>query len=177
MNLNRKQIIAKVAEIKKQEKELGVKINLNADSIYSGRQDAIWYGGTIGTIEYGDYSIDIEAVGEIVADLYINGEFIDRVSTDWNNGVFFEKFSEYIANDVELNEITLYEYVDEDVSRERGSKPVLFVNNNNWLEFCIIDPDGYRQDVGFMGEIIEENDVLEAFENIQFYLDIIEEYK
>jgi len=160
-----------------QEKELGVKIKLDITSIYEGRQDAIWYGGSIGTIEYDGYIVEIESVGEIVADLYIGGEYIENISTDWNNGVFFEKFSEYFNNDKELLKSVIYGDVTDEYTEEFGEKPVLFVQNNNWLEFNMTSKDGHSLHAGFIDNIIEDNDVLGAFEDIKFYLDLIKEYR
>lgn len=176
MNLSKNEIKEKYQEIMKQEKELGVKINLDITDIYEGRQDVLWYGGIIGDIRYEDYIIEIEVVGEVVADLYIGGEEVESISTDWNRGVFYEKFSDYFNTDVELYESILYEDTNDESIEEFNGNPVMFVMNNNWIEANIYK-DGSRVDTGFMGNIIDENDVLEAFEGIAEYIGMIKEYE
>lgn len=172
MNLNKIQIIDKIAELKKQEQVLDVEISLNENDIYDGRQDCMWYGGDIGYIRIDKYIVYISAYGDIRTWFYENGEEKVYVKDKSNNGRFYDELHTYIKNDDELNKISTSLIVDDELAKSKNK--ILFVEDNNWLEYNIFNVEkGEWLELALCDNILESDDVLEAFENIQFYIDVI----
>ena len=168
-NLSKEEILKKHEEIQKEARELGFDLTLDISDIKPYRQDAIWYGGNIGTLEYGNFLICIDVVGDVNATLLDeNDDEIASVYDKNNEGKFFEVMSPYIEDDERLFEYQGYT----DTLTNRN----LVFENNNWLEYRIIDKktDEYI-DLGLNGGIIDSNDVLEAFTDLDYYIHVLQE--
>lgn len=181
MNRNREQIEEKIAEIMKQEKELSVKINLDPEAILDNKQNVIFYGGFIGSIEIGKYLVEIRADGDVYVDLYRDGKWEKRIKDRANVGCFGRETEDFIHSDEEYEALASYDYVDEETLNEK--KNVLYVEDHNWLEvfFFIRDETGGYDEVCVGGDltgcVLDADDVLEGFDAIQSYIDMIQEYE
>lgn len=168
-NLNGEQVKKRVEELIAQYAEYGIQLHLDADYIYTDRQNEVWYGGEIASFEYQDrYSVYIEAIGDVEMSLYDeNGEYITRVKDRGNNGLFYDEMRFYIPDDETLER---YYGLDGETAR-------LIVVDSNWLEIQIYDHEeeiwfdldiildcdgvldiGYEKVLGLVEEAIEENE-------------------
>lgn len=168
--MNKEEIIKEVAKIKKQEKNLDIKISLDPNDLYPERLDCIWYGGFIGSISYKDYEISIHATGDVRARLYKNGKEIAFVKDRGENGRFYDEFNSFISSDKELYDAFTNNSSDKGICLE--------LDNNNWLEFRVynIKTASYL-DFAIFSNIIDTNNVLEAFNNIKDYIEMINDYE
>ena len=179
MNLNREEINKKVEELKKKAEEKGAVIILNPEYIYENRQDCYWYGGSIGQIKYRGVTVSISVRGDVVCTLYnMNQDEVERVKDKGNNGSFYDRMSSYIKNDEELDKYITNDYLTDELieeHKEAGNKYVLCMDNNNWLEFDVINDETneYIDELPIYN-IIDNDDVLDAFDNVEYYTDAID---
>lgn len=172
MNLNSEQIWDTVAEIKKQEKILGVKIDLAPDNIWVGKQNVNFYGGFIGAITLTDRDLylEINAVGDVIIDMYVNDEWESRFIDRTNGG----RFGKETVNLIETDE--QFESLQQSVPKGSGTKYV--VTKSNRLEITTFRGamDEYKTELGILVEkdsILGTKDVLEGFKDIKSMIDLI----
>lgn len=169
MNLSNSEITKKIEEIKTRAKSLNATVELDAKNIYENRQLCFWYGGNIGKIKYGKYTIFIDVRGEIIASLTTkDGEEITEAKDRHERGGFFKALHSYIKNDDELLQMSAIH------PQENHKDKELNFSNNNWIEFSIANEEG---DIitGSMDCVLDTEDVLEAFMDIEKYLEYIPE--
>lgn len=178
MNLNREQIMEKIQNIKKQEAELGVTIHLNPDDILDNKQLAMFYGGCIGSIDYGKYVISIIASGDIRANLYDDGCNVCYVKDRSNSASFAHETQYLIKDDAELKYLSVYCSPDDEIINTTSK--VLFIEDENWLETAVyvFNNDklfycGVSTGYGMCNNVLESNDVLKAFVGISGYIEAI----
>lgn len=183
MNRNREQIMDKIAEIMKQERTLGVKIDLEPERILDFKQNVIFYGGYLGSITIGkwsEYYVEICAVGEIYADLFRHGEWVRSFEDKSNSGYFSRATKDLIHSDEEYESMVHYE--GEDPLKEKQTALVL-PNDHHWLKASFYKRDdtwGYDEiDVAgsIGGFVFDTGDVLEAFDDVQSFIELIQEYE
>lgn len=118
------------------------------DFIDDDHRSHYWYGGECARIEYKGYVALIEAIGDVYAEYAPNGEYITHVKDKGNNGCFYSIIGYYIKSDKELYEAIRNEN--------------LIVDNNNWWECFLVDPQGnwhdlmWALDADYLDEAIEE---------------------
>lgn len=92
-------------------------------------RDVLWYGGVIAVVAYKGYAFSLEANGEINATLQdLNGDVICESQDKTASGGFYADMQKHIANDDEL--------------RELMAAGLLSLQNNNWLEIFVQQPNG-----------------------------------
>lgn len=106
-----------------------IKISLK-DTIRQCQYDSLWYGGLVATVQCGDLIVDVEALGDVCADLYERCDREERhleYIKDKNNvGEFGSAMQFYIQTDKELYELINAEH----------RHYYLDMLNNNWWE-CV----------------------------------------
>ena len=118
------------------------------DFIDNDHRSHYWYGGECARIEYKGYVALIKAIGDVYAEYAPNGEYETHVKDKNNNGCFYSIMGYYFKNDNELYE-----------ALNNGD---LIVDNNNWWECFIVDPQGnwhdlmWALDADYIDEAIEE---------------------
>ena len=169
MNLSMTEVQEKILQIKNEAKKLGAKVELDVNNIYDHRQLCFWYGGNIGKILYGDYTILIDVRGEVIASLSTkDGEEITEAKDRHERGGFFKALHSYIKNDDELLQMSTSHPQENHADKE------LHFSNNNWIEFAIESKeDGLIS--GSMDCVLNTEDVLEAFMDIEKILKFIPE--
>lgn len=107
-----------------------------------------WYGGECARIDYKGYTALIAAIGDVYAEYAPNGDYKTHIKDKNNAGVFYHEMSQYIKDDSEL-----YAAIESED---------LIIDNNNWWECSIIDPQGnwhdlmWCLDADYLDEAIEE---------------------
>lgn len=167
-NLNKEQILEKVTELKKVASQIGLTLDLDTNDIHEFRQDAIWYGGRIGGFQYGDYYISIDAIGDVRATLYNeNDEEITTMKDRNNAGDFYQEMKQYILDDEQLFQYLGYTDCD-------STKIYLSLEDNNWLEYNVYNTKTKQYvELPALSNILEGNDVLEAFEGLDDLIDYL----
>lgn len=152
---------AKIALLKKNAKKLGAEVKIDENIYDNDHLNCFWYGGYIGSVVYKDYMIDIEVLGEVrLTVLDEDGNEICEYVNKNNSGVNrFDEVYSVIKGDEHLKEL--------------NEKGLLYWGNNNWVEFFLRDKEG--EDTGMVFDVLDD-DILEAFEDIDDYIEIIEEY-
>ncbi len=152
---------AKIALLKQRAVALGAKVVIDEDIFDNDHLNCLWYGGYIGSIIYKDYMIDIEVHGEVRLDvLDEGGEAVCEYVNKNNSGVSkYEELYSVIKGDKHLEEL--------------NEKGLLYWSNNNWVEFFLRNSEG--EDSGKVFDILDD-DILEAFDGIEDYIEIIEEH-
>lgn len=93
-----------------------------------------WYGGTVATLKYNGYTVEVNALGDVEATLLDEaGNFVVDVKDRNNAGAFAEVMRPYIHNDEEL---------ESDICDER-----MLFSYNNWFEVFVTDPAGRFHDL------------------------------
>lgn len=167
--MKKEELLKAIEELKDQEEKLNVKINLDPDDIHPEKLDCIWYGGLIGSIVYKKFEISIHATGDVRATLFKNGKEEHYLKDYDNGGRFHSEFVTYLNDDDEL-----YAALNND--SDNGYS--LELRNNNWLEYRIFDMENQESfDFDLLTNIVDSNNVLEAFEDIEDYIEIIKNYE
>ncbi len=158
----RSKIRAKLAELEKEAESLGAELQVREDDfIDDDHLDCLWYGGQIGSIMYKGFEISIEVQGEVAlyGDMYDeelkNFTYINKRGNGAFNMAASDSLRTAFKNDTEL--------------RAALMENRLVVENNNWVEYFICTPDG----VWHGGDVIDCDNVLDAFEDISTWLDLL----
>lgn len=132
------------------------------DFIDNDHYSHYWYGGQCAKIEHNGYTASIEAIGDVHAEYAPNGEYKTHIKDKNNAGVFYHEMRSYLKDDEEL-----YKAIENED---------LIIDNNNWWECFIIDPQGnfhdlmWNLDADYLNEAIEE-----VKENLDRMIKYIEE--
>lgn len=132
------------------------------ETIEEGKNDSIWYGGTIADIYYKGYNFVVAAIGDVRADIYRilpdgNKELLDEVNDKNNSGEMNGCIESYIHNDEELYNALYY-----DIGPYR-----IELQNNNWFEGFYIKPDRTFVDLSW---VIEDDSPHEAIKSMLEYI-------
>ena len=150
-------LMARVEELSKKWEQLGGKLDMHTAAFIDDEHlDSLWFGGYIGTITYGNVTIDVKAVGDVRATLYRNGEEEKFVKDKSNNGIFAEKMVDLIDNDTELSCLL--------AEAGEGAPDRLELVDGNWFEY-FINVSG--EPIGDVDALC--CDALEAFEPEQVF--------
>ena len=129
-----------------------IKIDIIQD-VDANRQNSLWYGGTVATIEYKGYTFVLNAIGDVGATLLDkDGNVIADVSDKSNTGRFFEEMSDFIADDNTLS--ALCGGLD-------GT--TLEFQNNNWWEVFVDTPE---KDIPDYDWVCESADFFDALQEV-----------
>ena len=104
------------------------------------RYHSLWHGGEIGIIHYKGWRFSIYACGDVYADLYDakdGGRHLEYVKDKGNRGLFGDAMRRYFPSDRQLVKVLA----------NRHRRYCLELENNNWWECFVIDPDGGRHDM------------------------------
>lgn len=156
-------IKASLRRAKEEAAKLGVILHVDESEFIDNKHlDCFWYGGHIGLIEYNGWKAAIEVNG--VVSLYgeINGVEVDYKDKN-NSGAWGSDVCDVIKSDKML--------------RQALEKMSITFDSNNWVEWNLIAPDGVFHDMFLIDDNVLEDNVLEAFFNVQYYIDAIERYK
>ena len=142
----------------------GVPISMKveiSDFIDGNHRSHYWYGGECARIMFKGYTAEIRANGDVYAEYIIDGETKAYVKDKNNAGFFYNEMKQYLKDDA-----ALYRAINE------GS---LLIDNNNWWEAFIIDPEGKFHDLmwdldsSFIDEAVEE--VKTSFDEMIKYIE------
>ena len=161
--------------IKKAE-ELNIKLNLNRNIFTENKLNVLWFGGEIANFNYKDYTISIDAYGDVIADLYINHKLEASVKDENNNAEFWNEMNSYITDeDLDDDKISRFAYPNEGIIKSQ--EKVLFINSSNWLEFNV--QNNKTNEIWDLIDIniIEDNNVLESLKDLSGYIEFIENNK
>ena len=107
------------------------------------RQDSLWYGGDCVTVEYKGYRFIVSANGDVIGDLLkaqsdgSTPRNLEYVKDKGNKGEFGKMLRRYVDSDEHLSRILAYR--DDEYSIE--------LQNNNWWEVFVVDPQGQFHDL------------------------------
>jgi ABC-type cobalt transport system substrate-binding protein len=125
----------------------------------------LWYGGGVVDIKYKNYIFHIEAIGDVIGDLYSkNGdEWLCRFKDKRNGGCFCDFVRPYFNTDKELN------------SAKDGEHRLyrLQVDYNNWWECLVEDPQGKIHDLMWN---LDNDDLFDAIGEVLGILDEMIDY-
>lgn len=158
---SREKIHAKLAALEKEAEKYGAELQvMDDDFIDDDHLDCLWYGGHIGSIVYKGHEISIEVHGEVsiygdpgdeeLCDL----TYVNKQGTGAYNLAASDTLRTAFKNDAEL--------------RAALMENRLVVENNNWVEFFVLTPDGAWHD----GDVIDD-DVLDAFDDIGAWIQML----
>lgn len=158
------QFVDKIAKIFSPENTKGAKIKI-MDLIDQNHLNCLWYGKTVGYIEIDNWIVSIEANGDVRIQGKFEGEEFDIVDKNDGGRVYQE-----LGNKID------------DTALERligNPEPDNFIEfgNNNWFEFNVITPDGIFIDCFDYDNVLDSDNLLECFDNIDYYIDIINRVK
>lgn len=105
------------------------------DSLYEGKKDVLWYGGTVCNIMYKDFIFNIVANGDVRGTIYENGEELTTFKDKCNGGSFYHVLNSYlpeIKTDEQLYEILNSDLTEDEIKEKKLTAIVL--DNNNWWE-------------------------------------------
>jgi hypothetical protein len=159
--MNKEQIVKKVKELKKQGEQLGIEVILDSDTFYENRLNCKWYGGNIGKLIIGKYTIIIRAIGDVIVSLNdMNGNLICFSKDKNNEGLFYEEMSCCIKDDKQL--------------QENMDNDTLVCHNNNWVQYDILDTSTNEfLELPLLDNIIDDNNVLKAFEPLDGWFEVL----
>lgn len=129
-------------------------IHIDAD-VLPHQQAHYWYGGEMATIKFNGYIFCLEALGDVYARLYQRSDLnepLEHIGDKHNHGALGNTLRHYIETDAELEQLI------------EGTHPTytLELEDNNWWECFVIDPDGvwydlmWNLDSTLLSEAIEE---------------------
>lgn len=141
-----------------------LKLTVKTEKIHPLLYHSMWYGGELARIEYRNYTFILNAIGDVYTHLANvskdNNVFYDRddVKDKYNTGQFFDVMSEYVNSDNELNNLFYGKYIElktDDITMPECNVYglnvyELIVENNNWWEITIINPDGTERPEGII---------------------------
>lgn len=144
--------------------KLGVDIDLKpSDIIDAEHLNCLWYGGTIGSMCYKGYEIFIKVCGDV------NFSVLDENGSD----VLFAYKNKNNTGVMESDDV--FQFIDNDLELETLDNEGRIVwENNNWVEFFVFDPSGNVVELFGLDTVLEDN-VLEAFEDVGYYKELIDE--
>lgn len=128
-----------IACLKKCAKEHNAVLEVN-QKLTTKRYSSLWYGGSIAAVKFQNgYTMNVDAIGDVFATLYDKDENTLAESRDKNNaGIFAEEMRCFFATDKKL------------IEEERAGR--LIVNNNNWYEISVIDPENHWHDLEWVAD-------------------------
>jgi len=142
----------------------GVKLSLDPDDIIDAEHlDCFWYGGSIGSLKYKGYTVSIEVHGEVrlsVLDEATKTELLYYINKNNSGAYENSEVKDLISDDETLHKL-----------RDEGRA---VWSNNNWVEYRIFKPSGEEIDLFGWDTVLDDN-VLEAFSDVNYYKDIIDE--
>lgn len=143
--------------------KLGVDIDLEpSDIIDDEHLNCMWYGGTIGSMRYKGYEIFIKVCGDV------NFSVLDENGSD----VLFTYKNKNNTGVMENDDV--FQFIDNDLELETlDNEGRIAWENNNWVEFFVLDPSGNVVTVPGLDTVLEDN-VFEAFENVEYYKELID---
>ena len=150
-----------LAASRKEADQLGVTMDVSEDVfIDDDHLDCVWYGGTIGSLAYTEYTILVEVHG----DVSICGREDDPVFSEF---AYSNKadVGAWLSSDSSLKDA----FSSDAEIRDATSNESLDWSNNNWVEYFVIDPDG----VWHEGDVIDDS-VLDAFTPIAEWVKLLE---
>ena len=158
---SREKIHAKLEALKKEAEKYGAELQvMDDDFIDDDHLDCLWYGGCIGSIVYKGYEISIEVHGEVAIygdpgdEEFCDLTYVNKQGTGAYNMGASDTLRTTFKNDAEL--------------RAALHENRLVVENNNWVEFFVLTPDGVWHD----GDVIDD-DVLDAFDDIGAWIQLL----
>lgn len=142
----------------------GVEMDLSPDNIFDLEHlDCFWYGGYVGSLKYKGYTVNIEVHGDVrltVLDKEHREELLIYNNRD-NSGAF--------GHDKVLDVIK-----DDEILHKLCDEGRVVWANNNWVEYRIFDPNDNEVDLPIYDNVIDNN-VLDAFSDVGYYKDLIDE--
>lgn len=139
-------------------KNIGKPIRISLkNTVQKHQYDSLWYGGLVATVQSGDLTINLEASGDVIADLYgckdSKERHLEYIKDKCNNGEFGSVMRSYIRTDRELVRLL----------RNEHKRYYLEMSNNNWWE-CVF----YRKDDECYPEswVAESDDIWSAIAEI-----------
>lgn len=156
-------IKASLTQAKKEAAKLGVTLHVDASEFIDNKHlDCFWYGGHIGLIEYSGWKVLFEVNGDVSLYGEVNGIEVNYMNKN-NSGAWGSDICDVIKSDKMLH-------------RELEKMTVAY-DNNNWVEWNLIAPDGVFHDMFLIEDNVLEDNVLNAFFDTQYYIDVIERHK
>lgn len=141
----------------------GAHLDLDEDDVVDLEHlDSFWYSGVIGCLAYKGYEVLMKAYGDI------NISVLD----DKNNIIL--EFSNRHNEDPCRNDKVLAVIPNDKALLELSKNGNLVWENNNWLEFDIRDSKGRVVTPGNVNTLIECDNILEAFTDVQYFTNIID---
>lgn len=151
----------KIKTLKKKAEKFDAEIDINTDKIIDENHlNCFWYGGHIGTIRYKGYECYITVCGDINISVYQSD----------NNAPVFEYINK--NNTGAYSETAVLKYIEDDKAlSELEAKELIGWKNNNWVELTVKNPE--NKYINLLDTVLDNN-VLDAFDNVEYYIEIIE---
>jgi hypothetical protein len=101
--------------------------------------NSLWYGGGVVNVRYKGYTYHIEAIGDVYANLssVCDDHHLCYIKDKNNNGNFGSEIIDYIRSDKTL----------EDALGASPRRYRLYMENSNWWECFVTDPQGEFHDL------------------------------
>ena len=101
---------------------------------------SLWYGGRVAEVKHKGYTFILGAYGDVRATLLDgNNDIVAEVRDKYNQGRFYEEMHGYVRDDKHLLQLL-----------NGKLNELLVLENNNWWEILIDDPEGYQHDLGWV---------------------------
>lgn len=163
----------RIEKVKKEAESLGLKNFKIYQQFDPERLNILWYDGEIASFDYKNYAVIISASGDVDASFYLGDK---QLLGFHKEPCLVPELKEYLTDKDLESIVTRFTYVDEKIAKLQNK--TLFITANNWLEFNVINKDtNLYWDLLCCNIIEEDSNILEALENLQDYIDFIEENK
>lgn len=153
-----------------------MKINY-LQEILDNRKSHFWYSGDVVEIIYSEnIKFIISAVGDVIGNLYKDGECIKSFKDKYNRGAFLEEAQNYIKDDDELSQYATFNIVDDSyIDYCKNDKYIIQFDNNNWWEvFAFVDNE-YVDMMHCLDSSILEEAIEETISQIPMFIDYLKD--
>ncbi len=160
-----KSIKKTVRKAKREAERLGATLQLEvSDFIDQKHLNCIWYNGIIGVISLNGYAVSIEVHGDIG---------VSVLSEDLSENIadFSFRHGRTAMEDDEFKELI----PDDRTLRKFDNAGRLVWSNNNWVEYVVLDRNEREISSFLCEDTVLDDDVLEAFNDIGWYVNRIKE--
>lgn len=140
-----------------------MKVNF-LQEVEENRKYHYWYGGDVAEVIVDDnLTIVISAIGDVIGDIYQNGEYLTSFKDKNNRAEFYNVADSYVKDDKVLENALTTDYVDEEHLKENKGLIVALQNNNWWEAFPVIN--GKFHDIMWALDSYSIDDAIEEVKN------------
>ncbi len=133
----------KIQKTKDINRKNDIDIHFNQNILFPGCESCIWYNGYLASAFFDEYELRLNAEGNIRARIFINYEEVETINEEDASNELLK----YAKNDRQLNDLLVYEEVNEATLLEKKGNAI-FLQEANWLVLVLSNH--------ITGELIDE---------------------